>query len=299
MSATIAIRRRALGVSAIDSIIAGKTEVGALMSDISLNWDLHDKPIASNESISYNPFISAIIITMDLRQLTYFIAVAEERSFSRGARREHVVQSAVSAAVSRLEQELEVKLFDRSTRDVALTPAGAALLPEAKATLGAARRARESVATASGELGGSVIVGSLQSSGPLDLPAVLAGVHAAHPKIVICLRQVSTGTEGHLAAVASGDIDLALVSTSPQANGSTAAITLHALTTEPLLFVCHRNHALASRKRVELRELAEQIFVNFAPGWGYEHRRIAPLRWPGSIDVCRSKFPITRPPSDS
>jgi len=201
---------------------------------------------------------------MDLRQLAYFVAVAEERSFSRGARREHVVQSAVSAAVNRLEQELEVALFDRTTRSITLTAAGAALLPEAKATLRAAGRARESVMMASGELGGRVDIGSLQSSGPLDLPAVLAHVHAAHPQIRVRLHQASTGTAGHLAAVASGDLDLALVSTGT----ASTAVTLRTLAMEPLLFVCHPEHPFAARKKVELGAIAAETFVNFAAGWG-------------------------------
>src|SRR6201996_1923736 len=79
---------------------------------------------------------------MELHQLEYFVAVAEELSFTRGARRAHVVQSAVSAAITRLERELNAPLFERSRRRVALTDAGAVLLPEARGTLAAGPGAR-------------------------------------------------------------------------------------------------------------------------------------------------------------
>ena len=82
---------------------------------------------------------------VELRQLAVFVAVAEEGSFTRAADRLHVVQSAVSAGVRNLERELGARLFDRSTHKVALSDAGRALLPEARATLEAAGAARDAV----------------------------------------------------------------------------------------------------------------------------------------------------------
>ncbi|MFD0788599.1 LysR family transcriptional regulator, partial [Micromonospora azadirachtae] len=80
---------------------------------------------------------------MELRHLEYFVAVAAERSFTRAANRLHVVQSAVSAAISSLERELGSTLFERSAQRVDLTEAGEALLPQARATLDAAQAARD------------------------------------------------------------------------------------------------------------------------------------------------------------
>ena len=83
---------------------------------------------------------------MELRQLTYFVAVAEEGQFTRAAARVSIAQPAVSAQVGRLERELGEALFRRDRRGVALTGAGEALLPHARAALAAAERGRDTIA---------------------------------------------------------------------------------------------------------------------------------------------------------
>ena len=104
---------------------------------------------------------------MDLKQLEYFVAVAEELNFTRAAERLYAVQSTVSSGIRSLETELKATLFDRSTRQVSLSAAGRAFLPEARAALAALERARESVQEVSGGLRGSVRIGWGRGQGRL------------------------------------------------------------------------------------------------------------------------------------
>jgi DNA-binding transcriptional LysR family regulator len=96
------------------------------------------------------------MLTVELRHLEYFVAVAAELNFSRAAQRIHVVQSALSAAVSRLEKELGVELFDRSKRQIALTAAGEVFLQHAREVIHTARRAQISVDAFRDQLTGTV-----------------------------------------------------------------------------------------------------------------------------------------------
>src|SRR5688572_28842154 len=107
---------------------------------------------------------------MELRHLEYFVAVAEELSFTRAARRLRVVQSGVSTVIRALERELGAPLFDRSTREVMLTDAGRALLREARTTLDSAQAAREAVQEVVAGIKGTLTVGTMTWLAFVDLP---------------------------------------------------------------------------------------------------------------------------------
>ncbi|WP_242456035.1 LysR family transcriptional regulator [Mycolicibacterium sp. P1-18] len=200
-----------------------------------------------------------------MRQLEYFVAVADELSFSRGAARVHVVQSAVSSAIAKLERDLGVTLIDRSRLRITLTAPGAAFLVEARATLDAARRAREAATSFNGQLSGTVDLGTLQSSGGIDVPAVLSWFHDTHPLVAVRLRQSVGGSSDHLAAVADGSMDLALVAlTGRPPNG----VTTRVLSSEPLLFVCWPDHRLADHDHVVPTDLAGETVIGYPRGWG-------------------------------
>jgi DNA-binding transcriptional LysR family regulator len=206
---------------------------------------------------------------MELRQLEYFAAVAADLNFSRAAQRIHVVQSALSASVSRLEKELGVDLFDRSKRQIALTAAGEIFLQHAREVIHTAQRARSSVEAHRGQLTGTVTLGTLMSWGTLNLPAALQEFRRLHPLVSVRLRQSLTGSAGHLDAIANGQMDLALVSIpSPPSR----QISLLELTHEPMVFVCESAHALAHRRRVRLADLAGHDFIHFPVGWGIRRR---------------------------
>ncbi|GHF17425.1 hypothetical protein GCM10014715_85630 [Streptomyces spiralis] len=125
---------------------------------------------------------------MDLQQMRYVVAVAETNSFTRAAERCLVVQSALSHQIARLEQELGARLFERTTRRVRLTPAGAAFLPAARQSLEAAERAVIEVAAAIGEVRGRLSVGLIPSVAALDIPGALREFRRRYPKVRISLR---------------------------------------------------------------------------------------------------------------
>ncbi|QQQ76231.1 LysR family transcriptional regulator [Saccharothrix sp. 6-C] len=199
---------------------------------------------------------------MELRQLEYFVAVAEECHFTRAARRMHVAQSGLSASIRALEVELGAPLFVRSTRQVELTQAGRALLVEARRVLGTIDAARDAVAAVQGLLRGTLAVGSIQCLHAVHLPAVLARFHELHPGVELRLRQAGSGELVDL--VRAGRLDLAFV-TSGRAADDLAVSTL---SSEPLVLACAPELPFAERESVRLAELSGQAFVDFNPDWG-------------------------------
>jgi DNA-binding transcriptional LysR family regulator len=208
------------------------------------------------------------MLTVELRHLEYFVAVAAELNFSRAAQRIHVVQSALSAAVSRLEKELDVELFDRSKRQIALTPAGEVFLQHAREVIHTAHRARTSVDAFREQLTGTVTLGTLMSWGTLDLAAALEEFRR-YPLLTVRLRQSLTGSAGHLTAIVDGQTDLALVSIT---STESQLVALRELMREPMVFVCESSHPLADRARVQLTDFAGHDFINFPLGWGIRQR---------------------------
>ncbi len=202
---------------------------------------------------------------MELRHLEYFVAVAEELSFTRAARRLHVVQSGVSSAIQSLERELRAALFDRDRHSVALTDAGEALLPEARATLAAAQAAADAVGEARGGLRGTVTVGTMLSTGTLDLPELLGRYHLTHPDVVVRLRLAAAGSAGLAREVLSGSLDLAIASLPGQ---PPAGLTVRPVSAEILLLACDRGHPLAAQAGAPLELLAGEPFIDFPLGWG-------------------------------
>lgn len=203
---------------------------------------------------------------MELRQLATFVAVAEEGSFTRASVRLHVVQSAVSAGVRKLEKELGAMLFDRSTHSVELTDAGLALLPEARATLAAAAAARDAVDEVRGGLRGTVGLGTMQAQGmrAIDLAGVLAEFRAEHPEVEVRVRHAG-GSSEMARQVREGRLDLAFVAL---AGRSTPGVELTPLAREPIVLAVPAGHALAGHADIDLAALSGETLVDLPPGWG-------------------------------
>jgi DNA-binding transcriptional LysR family regulator len=149
---------------------------------------------------------------MELRQLRCFVAVADEQSFTRAAGRLHVVQSAVSAAVKALEADVGAVLLERNSKRLRLTDAGTALLPQARATLGAAQAAYDAVHEVQGGLRGTLRIGTMISIGLVDVPALLGGFHEQHPAVTLQVQAAPSGSAGLARALLDGSLDVAFVS---------------------------------------------------------------------------------------
>jgi len=203
---------------------------------------------------------------VELRQLATFVAVAEEASFTRASDRLHVVQSAVSAGVRKLEKELGAMLFDRSTHTVKLTDAGRALLPEARATLAAAQAARDAVDEARGGLRGTVVLGTMQAQGmrAIDLAGVLAAFRGEHPAVEVKIRH-SGGSSEMAREVREGRLDLAFVALP---GGAPPGVELSQLASEPIELAVPVGHPLAKCTDIELPALRDETLVDLPPGWG-------------------------------
>jgi DNA-binding transcriptional LysR family regulator len=194
---------------------------------------------------------------VELRQLRYFVTVAEELHFGRAAERLHIVQSAVSQQVRRLERELGTDLFDRSPRHVRLTAAGTRFLPEARAVLAAEERARAAVAGFAGARSGTLRVGTSTGLGT-HLDRVLDAYAALAPDIAVEL--VSAGTRDRLERVATGDLDAAFLRGGRPGGAhppeGAEGVRVVPLWTDPLVAVVPGRHPLAAAGEVALRDLA-------------------------------------------
>src|SRR5712675_559012 len=146
---------------------------------------------------------------MELHQLEYFVAVAEEASFTRAAGRVHVAQPGVSAQVRRLESELGQQLLDRSGRSVRLTEVGSAVLPFARAALDAVANARLAVDELAGLVRGQVMVGMVSGCALPILAELLAGFHDRYPGVAISL--VEDNSDRLVERLRDGQLGLAVV----------------------------------------------------------------------------------------
>ncbi|WP_330261444.1 LysR family transcriptional regulator [Streptomyces sp. NBC_00539] len=206
---------------------------------------------------------------MEMRQLRYFVTVAQEANFTRAAARLHLAQPGLSAQVRQLERELGQPLLDRSGGSVTLTEVGEAVLPYARAALAAADAVRRTVEEFTGLLRGQVAIGFV--SGALghafDLPSVLAGFHDDHPQVEIALTEDTS--ERMLAALHRGELDIAVIGLARE--DSPPGISLHVVIDEPVVVAAAPDHpvlALGGREGLALAELRDRPLISLPRGTG-------------------------------
>jgi DNA-binding transcriptional LysR family regulator len=199
---------------------------------------------------------------MELRQLRYLVALADERHFTRAAAREHIAQPALSQQIRRLEAEVGLTLVQRTTRRVALTDAGELLVARARRILAELDDAQAELGTLAGVKGGRLSVGALHTMGPVDLSLLLAAFHRNHPAVELTVREQSSEELAEM--LRDDEIDLAFLSVTERIQSH--GLELHRLVSEELVAVLPAQHPLAGRDGVALSELAGDPFISFRTG---------------------------------
>jgi DNA-binding transcriptional LysR family regulator len=199
---------------------------------------------------------------MDLRQLRYFVAVAEELSFSRAAVRLHMSQPPLSQHVKTLEDELGVMLLARTRREVKLTDAGRAFLRECHTLLAQAEIASNRVRQVASGGEGTLRLGMATYAIDHVLPAFHQRVHALSPNIQLVVSDM--GSEEQVRAIALDRIDLGFV----HARIPAAGLVRRQVRQEPFAMVMAKTHPLARKRGLALQDLAGEPMVTFSR----EHR---------------------------
>lgn len=200
---------------------------------------------------------------MEIRQLEYFVAVAEEANFTRAAERVHISQSGVSAQIKALEHDLGATLIDRSGRTATLTVAGTAALGPARDVLAAVTAVQRTVDEVNGLVRGSLVVGMVTACTVTALFEALAAFHLAHPGVEITL--VEDGSDRLIERVRTGAADLALVGAAGTAPPGVEALPI---VRERLIAAVPIDHPLAARRRVTLADISAYPIVCLPEGTG-------------------------------
>jgi DNA-binding transcriptional LysR family regulator len=211
---------------------------------------------------------------MELRHLRYFVAVAEELHFRRAAERLHVAQPAVSEQVRKLEDELGVRLLNRTQRSVSLTDAGAAMLDEARRVLHQADRAMAVARDTSTSAATRLRVGYLPDSLPTVVPRALQELGRTMPNVQVSLE---TGAARNLIEeVRAGRLDAAVVSLP----APTAGLQRTLLGSQSAVVAMPVMHPHATNETIDLERLAPERIVLLP-------REVNPAFYDGALSICR------------
>jgi DNA-binding transcriptional LysR family regulator len=216
---------------------------------------------------------------MDSTDLETFLAVAEDRSFSRAAERLHLTQPAVTKRIKRLEENLATLLFDRIGRRVELTQGGQLLLPRARSLLQEIADTRRMLENLNDQVSGSLQLATSHHVGLHRLAPVLKTFSDRYPDVQLDIRFEDSEAAHDL--VRRGDSELAVVTLDPKGPVDLAYLPLW---DDPLTFIVARDHPLAGRPRLSLAELAR--YPAILPGLAtYTGRIVAELFRAREIEI--------------
>lgn len=198
---------------------------------------------------------------MDIRKLEYFMEVAQTGSFSRAAERLLVAQPAISKSIQKLENELQLTLFDRSEKSVTLTPEGRVLLGHARSILGGIEEARKEMEEMRGLERGEIRIGLPSMFGSFHFPQIIKEFKKKYPSLHISV--VEEGTIQVRKLIERKEVDLGIIDIE-QAGPEVEAVPL---LTEEMVACFPAGHPLAGRKSVTLQELYDEPLILFKEGY--------------------------------
>ncbi|HEX4361499.1 MAG TPA: LysR family transcriptional regulator [Pseudonocardia sp.] len=195
---------------------------------------------------------------MELRTLEYFVAVAEEGSFTKAAARCHIVQPAISQQIQGLERELGERLFERLPRCVALTTGGRALLPYARECLAVAAKASAEFAARAGLLSGELNLGTVAGMQETFLPAVMGAYHRRHPGVAV---RLTDGTSAPLLRrVVAGQLDAAVIAAPPELP---AGVDSRTVLEDTIVAVLAAGTDLAGRAKLTFEDISRHPVITY------------------------------------
>lgn len=192
---------------------------------------------------------------MELRHLKYFVAVAEELHYGRAAKKLHIAQPPLSQQIMNLEEELGIKLFDRSRRSIRLTNAGSHFLKEARQVLFHVEHATETARRIYHGQAGRLMVGFVGSVIHTFLPEGLRLFRDKFSDVELVLHEINTAEQ--IKSLHAGRIDVGF----HYSDAPDSLLSSRTLTVAPLMAVLPKKHALANRKSLHLSELAREPFI--------------------------------------
>jgi LysR family hydrogen peroxide-inducible transcriptional activator len=197
---------------------------------------------------------------MTLTELRYIVAVARERHFGRAAEACFVSQPTLSVAVKKLEEELDVKLFERGSNEVSVTPLGDEIIRQAQSVLEQAQSIKEIAKRGKDPLAGPLRLGVIYTIGPYLLPDLVRNAIAEVPQMPLMLQENFTARL--LDMLRSGELDCAILAEPfPETN-----LALAPLYDEPFLVAVPRSHPLASHQRINAEELKQETMLLLGTG---------------------------------
>jgi DNA-binding transcriptional LysR family regulator len=196
---------------------------------------------------------------MELRHLRTIVAVARHRSFTKAGEELYLAQSAISQQIRRLERELGLEVFRRTSRSVELTAEGRVILGYAQRVLAEVDGLHSELEELTGLLRGQLRIGGVYPTGPYDLFGMLADFRAAHPEVAV--HMVEDTQDDVIAALRADELDCAFTALDPDTLGNEFAATL--LWDEELILALPEGHPLCAKRQVTFEELAAEDLIAY------------------------------------